>query len=161
MALSLDSQRRMLAELHRLSAERETAERQMRAEFDTASARVQRELSDARQSAIMRFQMDRDSTQRQYDAAVVAANSICETRHEIVAKEQQQAATQAQNDAAKAQRRAKRCSAKKAGKPTPFTRPRITRRICNWNRKRASWPPHTMCCAKWWSARTGIWRCAA
>jgi DNA segregation ATPase FtsK/SpoIIIE, S-DNA-T family len=108
MALSLDSQRRMLAELHRLSAERETAERQMRAEFDTASGRVQRELSDARQSAIMRFQMDRDSTQREYDAAVVAANSIYETRHEIVAKEQQQAATQAQNDAAKAQRRAKR-----------------------------------------------------
>ena len=92
MALSLDSQRRMLAELHRLSAERETAERQMRAEFDTASGRVQRELSDARQSAIMRFQMDRDSTQREYDAAVVAANSIYETRHEIVAKEQQQAA---------------------------------------------------------------------
>jgi len=108
VALSLDQQLRMLAELHRLSAERETAERQMRAEFETASARVQRELSDGRQTAIMRFQIDRDETQRKYDAAVAAANSIYETRHDLLVKEQQQAIAHAQNDFSKAQRRAKR-----------------------------------------------------
>ena len=70
---------------------------------------MQRELSDARQTAIMRFQIDRDETQRKYDAAVAAANSIYETRHDLLVKEQQQAIAQAQNDFSKAQRRAKAC----------------------------------------------------
>jgi S-DNA-T family DNA segregation ATPase FtsK/SpoIIIE len=79
MSFSPQGQREMLAELHRLAAEREHAERQMRTDFDEATVRNQQLLSDSRQAAIMRFQMDRDTTQREYDKTVERSQAIYES----------------------------------------------------------------------------------
>ncbi|HZZ27202.1 MAG TPA: MARVEL domain-containing protein, partial [Pirellulales bacterium] len=108
MAFSADSQRKALAELYRLSAEREQAERTMRAEFETATARIQRELSDARQSAIMQFQLARDTTQREYDSAIAGTQAAYETRHDIAADELKNTLAAVELDFAKAQRKAKK-----------------------------------------------------
>ena len=97
----------MLAELHRMSAEREAAEQKTRTEFDSASARAQSQRSDARQAAIMRFQLDRDSTQREYDSVVAGAKSYYETRHDIASSDLQQSLHRAQSDFASEERRAK------------------------------------------------------
>ncbi|HEY2882937.1 MAG TPA: FtsK/SpoIIIE domain-containing protein [Pirellulales bacterium] len=108
MSVNSAAQREMLAQLHRLSAQREMAERQMRSEFETATARAQTQRSDSRQAAIMRFQMDRDSTQREYDAAVAGAKMEYDTRHEMDESNRQQATARAQADFSSTQRRAKR-----------------------------------------------------
>src|SRR5262249_33473616 len=102
------AQRQMLAQLHRLSIEREAAERKTRSEFETATARAQTQRSDARQAAIMHYQLDRDSTQREYDAVVAGANAAYETRHDIAKSELEQALTKAQADYATDNRRAKK-----------------------------------------------------
>jgi len=98
----------MLAELYRFSAEREQAERHMRAEFETVTARIQRELSDARQSAIMRFQMDRDNTQREFDSALAGAQAAYETRHDIAAGELQSSLKHIESEFTKSQNKAKK-----------------------------------------------------
>src|SRR5262245_36562071 len=108
MTVSVEQQRKMLSELHRLSAEREIAERQLRADFETATSRAQTGRSDARQAAIMRFQMDRDTTQRDYDSAVSGAKSAYETRHDIAHDELNQALARIQTESTNAQRRAKK-----------------------------------------------------
>lgn len=81
MAFSSGEQREMLAELHRLAAAREEAERQTLSDFDVANVRARRELSDARQAAIRQFQMDRDATQREYDATVARLNDEYAAAH--------------------------------------------------------------------------------
>src|ERR1700733_1519241 len=98
MSFSSVAQREILADLQRLSAQREQAERQMRAEFETVSTRIQRELSDARQAAIMKFQLERDSTQREYDSAVAGAKSVYDTRHDIAESDLQQSLKQIQSE---------------------------------------------------------------
>jgi DNA segregation ATPase FtsK/SpoIIIE, S-DNA-T family len=108
MSFSSVAQREILADLQRLSAQREQAERQMRAEFETVSTRIQRELSDARQAAIMKFQLERDSTQREYDSAVAGAKSVYDTRHDITESDLQQSLKQIQSELVSAQRKAKK-----------------------------------------------------
>jgi DNA segregation ATPase FtsK/SpoIIIE, S-DNA-T family len=83
MSFSPKGQREMLAELHRLAAEREAAEREMRTQFDAATARNQQLLSDSRQAAIVRFQMDRDSTQHEYDRTVEKSQEIYESARQM------------------------------------------------------------------------------
>jgi len=108
MSFSSVAQREILADLQRLSTQREQAERQMRAEFETVSTRIQRELSDARQAAIMKFQLERDSTQREYDSAVAGAKSVYDTRHDIAESDLQQSHKQIQSELVSAQRKAKK-----------------------------------------------------
>src|ERR1051326_4342187 len=98
MAVSLSTQREMLSQLHRLSADREMAERQIRTEFEAASNRATTSRSDARQAAIMRFQLDRDTTQREYDAVVAGAKSEYDTLHEMAAAELKQSLSRIQAD---------------------------------------------------------------
>src|SRR4029077_17076183 len=88
------------------SAEREAAEQKTRAEFDSASARAQSQRSDARQAAIMRFQLDRDSATGEYDSVVAGAKSYYETRHDIASSDLQQSLHRAQSDFASEERRA-------------------------------------------------------
>src|SRR5215471_10607454 len=108
MSDSVANQRKMLAELHRLSTEREIAERQMRADFESATSRAQTQRSDSRQAAIMRFQMDRDTTQREYDGAVSGTKMAYETRHDIAHGEQTQGVSRIQAEFVSSQRRAKK-----------------------------------------------------
>ncbi|HEY2827269.1 MAG TPA: hypothetical protein VGJ04_06680, partial [Pirellulales bacterium] len=108
MSFSAASQHEILTELYRLSAEREQAERQMRAEFDATCARIQRELSDGRQAAIMKFQLDRDSTQHEYDAAVAGAKAVYDTRHDIAESDLQQSLKQIKSELTSTQRKAQK-----------------------------------------------------
>ncbi len=108
MSFSPAGQRKMLAELHRLAAERKLAERQMRSKFETATARIQQALSDARQASILRFQMDRDSTQRQYAAEVEKAQSDYRARYTAAEQDLQQWLAHTQSNFKSALRRAKK-----------------------------------------------------
>ena len=56
----------------------------------------------------MHFQLDRDSTQREYDVVVAGAKAAFDTRHEIAKSELEQALTKAQADHATDNRRAKK-----------------------------------------------------
>ncbi len=107
MTFSAGGQREMLAELHRLAVERETAEAQARTQFDTATQRAQRELSDFRQTAILKFQMDRDSTQREYTSLVARTASDYDTRREAAEEEMRHAIRQAKGKFTSGERRAK------------------------------------------------------
>jgi hypothetical protein len=108
MSLSPDTQRDLLAKLHSLAFERETAEGQTRAEFEAASERAKRELSDARQAAIGKFQLDRDNTQREYDAVVAGATMQFDTLRSEAESDLQRAVEKARADCVKAERRAKK-----------------------------------------------------
>src|SRR5271169_2377918 len=108
MSFSAATQRENLASLYRLSLERDQAERQMRAEFETTSTRIQRELSDARQAAIMKFQLERDSTQREYDSAVAGAKAVYDTRHDIAENDHAQSLKRGQSELVSAQRKAQK-----------------------------------------------------
>ncbi len=108
MSLTPDTQRELLARLHSLAFERETAEGQTRAEFDSASEKAKRELSDARQAAISKFQLDRDNTQREYDAVVAGANMQCETRLSEAENELRHATQKFGTEYVKTERRAKK-----------------------------------------------------
>jgi DNA segregation ATPase FtsK/SpoIIIE, S-DNA-T family len=107
-SFSAAGQHEILAALHRLSVEREQAEKQMRADFDTTAARIQRELSDSRQGAIMKFQFERDSTQREFDLALAGAQSVYETRHQIAEDELRKTLLQLEGERTSAQRKAKK-----------------------------------------------------
>jgi DNA segregation ATPase FtsK/SpoIIIE, S-DNA-T family len=108
VTVSLATQREVLSQLHRLSADREMAERQIRTEFEAASSRATTARSDARQAANMRFQLDRDTTQREYDAVVAGSKSEYDTMHEMAAAELKQTLSRIQADFTSEQRRAKR-----------------------------------------------------
>lgn len=107
MSFSSAAQREILALMQRLSVEREQAEQKMRADFEAATTRIQRELSDARQAAIMKFQMDRDSTQHEFDAVVKGAKDIYDTRHEIAESDLQKSLKQIQLELIGTQKKAK------------------------------------------------------
>ncbi|MCC7086391.1 MAG: hypothetical protein IT427_15420 [Pirellulales bacterium] len=111
MSLTPETHRELLARLHTLAFERELAEGQTRSEFAAASDRTKQALSDARQGAIMRFQLDRDNTQREYDAVIAGAQMQFETLHSSVESELHWTIEKARIDCAKTERRAK----KKAG----------------------------------------------
>ncbi len=108
MSFSAAGQHEILAALHRLSVEREKAEKQMRADFDTTAARIQRELSDSRQGAIMKFQFERDATQREFDMALVGAKSVYNTRHEIAEDDLRKTLLQLEGERNSTQRKAKK-----------------------------------------------------
>ncbi len=107
MTFSAGGQREMLAELHRLAVERETAEAQARTQFDTATQRAQRELSDFRQTAILKFQIDRDSTQREYTSLVARTATDYDTRREAAEEEMRHSIRQAKGKFTSGERRAK------------------------------------------------------
>ena len=107
MSFTAASQREMLAELHRLAAERENAEGQVRQEFETATNLAQRELSDVRQTGILKFQMDRDSTQREYASLVARAASDYDTNREAADEALRHAVRQAKGKFASAEKKAK------------------------------------------------------
>jgi DNA segregation ATPase FtsK/SpoIIIE, S-DNA-T family len=108
MSLTPDTQRELLARLHTLAFERETAEGQTRSEFETASDRAKQTLSDSRQGAIMRFQLDRDNTQREYDAVIAGANMQFETLKSGADSELRHTTEKLQTDCVKLERRAKK-----------------------------------------------------
>jgi S-DNA-T family DNA segregation ATPase FtsK/SpoIIIE len=108
MSLTPDTHRELLAKLHSQAFERETAEGQTRAEFESASQRAKQALSDSRQAAISRFQLDRDSTQREYDAVVAGAKMQFETLQAQAESELRHSAEKARAEFAKAERRAKK-----------------------------------------------------
>src|SRR5262245_13093341 len=108
MSLTPDTQRELLARLHMLAFERETAEGQTRSEFETASDRAKQTLSDSRQGAIMRFQLDRDNTQREYDAIIAGANMQFETLKSSADSELRHTSEKLQTDSVKLERRAKK-----------------------------------------------------
>ncbi len=107
MSFSAGSQREMLAELHNLAAEREAAEAQVRTQYDTATQRAQRELSDFRQTAILRFQMDRDSTQREYTSLVARTASNYDASKEAADEELRRTIREANDKFISDERRAK------------------------------------------------------
>ncbi len=108
MTFSPISQREMLAELHRLSAERELAERKMHADIEAATVRIKQELSDGRQAVILRFQMDRDATQRQYDAEVERAETDFKSKSSAADQDRAQWISHTQSNFNSALRRAKK-----------------------------------------------------
>jgi DNA segregation ATPase FtsK/SpoIIIE-like protein len=66
MPLSVELQRRLLAELFRLAAEREAAEHRREADYDQRKRRAEQEFRDAQQGASKRFRTDKESTEREY-----------------------------------------------------------------------------------------------
>ncbi len=84
---SPDVERPLLADLYRLAAEREAAERQVQAEFAARNAAAEKEFATDRQRAAAKVQSDLDATQRDFDQALDSAKREYEEQHSTTAAE--------------------------------------------------------------------------
>jgi S-DNA-T family DNA segregation ATPase FtsK/SpoIIIE len=80
--LSIPVQRELIAELHRLAAERDAAEKRVEAEFRARNAAAEKEFAAAKDDIGKRFKLDLDATQKEFDQALAKAKSDYATQHE-------------------------------------------------------------------------------
>ncbi len=85
--LSIATQRTLLADLTRLSSEREAAEKKVRAEFLARNEAAAKEFSAAMDQIAKRSKAELESTQREFDQALERPASEYQTQHELIADE--------------------------------------------------------------------------
>jgi DNA segregation ATPase FtsK/SpoIIIE, S-DNA-T family len=85
--LSIAIQRTLLADLQRLAAERDSAEKRVRAEFLARNEAAEKEFSAAKEQSSKRFKADSDATQREFDQALDRPTSEYASQHALIETE--------------------------------------------------------------------------
>ncbi len=80
--LSIPLQRELIAELHRLAAERDAAEKRVAAEFRARNAAIVKEFAASKDDIGKRFNSELDATQKEFDQALAKAKSDYDSQHE-------------------------------------------------------------------------------
>ena len=86
-SLSLSIQRSLVADLHRLSAEREAAEKRVRAEFQAHNDAAEKEFASSKDQIAKRFKTELDATQHEFDEALARPATEYQTRHDLIETE--------------------------------------------------------------------------
>ena len=81
--LSIAIQRELIAELHRLAAERDAAEKRVEAEFRARNAAAEREFAAAKDQLAKQFKTDLDATQKEFDQALGRPKSEYDSQHDL------------------------------------------------------------------------------
>ncbi|HEV2973281.1 MAG TPA: FtsK/SpoIIIE domain-containing protein, partial [Pirellulales bacterium] len=81
--LSIAVQRTLVADLKRLAADRDAAEKRIRTEFLSRNDAAEKELSAAKEQSAKRFKADSDATQREFDQALGQPTSEYEAQHAL------------------------------------------------------------------------------
>ena len=81
--LSIAIQRELIAELHRLAAERDAAEKRVEAEFRARNAAAEKEFAAAKDQLAKQFKTDLDATQKEFDQALGRPKSEYESQHDL------------------------------------------------------------------------------
>ncbi len=89
--LSLEHQRNLLADLHRLAAEREAAEKRVHKELADRTETIEREFRVTREQVAKSFQAELAELQRQFDAALSSPNDDYQSQHATAAAELEEA----------------------------------------------------------------------
>ncbi len=85
--LSISIERTLLADLHRLSAEREAAEKQVEQEFIARNKAAQREYATGKDQLAKAFKAELDATQHEYDQALARPQNEYKTQHDLIEAE--------------------------------------------------------------------------
>jgi hypothetical protein len=80
MPLDIQTERRLVAEMLRLAAEREAAERQRQADFDERNRRAVGEFRDAQQGISKRYRTEKETAEREYSSLRNRAVSEADTQ---------------------------------------------------------------------------------
>ncbi len=89
-SFSPDVERQLLADLYRLSAEREAAERRVHAELAARNEAAAKEFKATREKLTAKFNADLNRTQGEFDAALASATADYEREHTAAADECQE-----------------------------------------------------------------------
>src|SRR5437879_4324557 len=81
--LSIAIQRTLLADLYRLSAEREAAEKRVRSEFLARNQGAEKEFAASKDQIAKRFKTELDSTQNEFDKALARPANEYQTQHDL------------------------------------------------------------------------------
>src|SRR5215472_7542914 len=85
--LSISIQRSLVADLHRLSAERAAAEKRVEQEFVARNKAAQKEYATSKDQTSKAFKSELDSTQHEFNQALARPDNEYKTQHDLIEAE--------------------------------------------------------------------------